>query len=239
MKLYKLKGSSRTTEVDAILKQLIALHKSAAIDGDIYLSQIFDELNPLSEKLTSAINQFHTESMLEEKDNVRDDAVRSIYFLLQGYSHHPDSLIQSAAAAIHKIFDTYGIEMIHESYAVESSLVDSMLKQFAEEESVSHISNLPGLTELIATLQDAESDFEHCRLAYEKEKAIESQRSSATQLKKEIVEIVNGKLVVYLQAMFAVDEPKYGDLVRTTAELINVNNSAVKKRKSKPETVSN
>lgn len=235
MKLLKLRGSSRTTEVDALLKQLIALHNSAAVDGDIYLSQIFDELKPLSKKMTSAINQTYTESLLEEKDSIRDDAVRSIYFLLQGYIHHPDAIIQSAAGAISKIFNSYGIEMVRESYAVESSLVDSMLKQFGEEESASHIATLPGLSELVVALLDAETDFENCRLAYEKEKASESQRSSATALKKEIVETVNGKLVLYLQAMLAVDEPKYGDLVRTTAELINVNNSAVKKRKSKPE----
>ncbi len=58
---------------------------------------------------------------------------------------------------------------------------------------------------------------------------------NATTIKKEVVNIINNNLVVYLRAMEQVDEPTYGNFARTIAQIIANNNEVVKKRRKKPE----
>jgi len=96
---------------------------------------------------------------------------------------------------------------------------------------------LPGCTEVIAALQSAQNNFETARIAYEQEKAQESTEASATKIKAEVLATINEKMVIYLRAMELVDEPNYGALTRTIAEIIADNNQAVKKRSKKPETI--
>ena len=50
-----------------------------------------------------------------------------------------------------------------------------------------------------------------------------------------MVGTINERIVVYLRAMEIVNEPMYGALARTVAEIIAENNEVVKKRRKKPE----
>ncbi len=59
---------------------------------------------------------------------------------------------------------------------------------------------------------------------------------NATIIKKEVVTVINKKIVVYLRAMFQVNELTYGNFARTIAQIITDNNEAVKKRRKKPGT---
>jgi hypothetical protein len=58
---------------------------------------------------------------------------------------------------------------------------------------------------------------------------------NATALKKEVIDVINNQLVVYLDAMMLVDEATYGAFGRTVAEIIDTTNEMVKKRRKKPE----
>ena len=114
-----------------------------------------------------------------------------------------------------------------------------MLVDLAKQKLQDAIAALSGLAEIIAELQAAQDDFEETRIAYEEEKAKEGTLENATTIKKDVVTIINDKLVVYLRAMIQVDEATYGDFTRTVAEIIDDNNEVVKKRRKKPvvETV--
>ncbi len=225
--------NSRVTEVDAVSIRMIGAYKNTTLSSDAHLVKIFSALESESVLLTSAIRRLKDESVLEEKDEVRDDNVRAVHYLTLGFMHHPDPAVKAAAEKVEKVFDNYGLSITGESYATESSLVNSLLADLAKPKLQAAIALLSGLTEIIAALQAAQTDFEETRIAYEEEKAKEGTLENATAIKKEVVAIINDQLVVYLRAMIQVDEPTYGNFARTIAEIIADNNEVVKKRRKK------
>ncbi len=230
----KLMINSRVTEVNDVATRMSGAFQNAGLP-DPYLVSTFAALDSGNTKLTLAIKRSKAESELEEKDEIRDDKVRSFYYLVQGASHHPTKEIKEAALVLLNLFDNYGLAMVGESYATESSLVSSLLLDLAKPKFQDAIALLSGCAELIAELQTAQTDFEQARIAYEAEKALEGMQDNATVVKKEVLGIINDKIVVYLRAMEQVDPAAYGVFTGTCAQMIADNNEQVKKRGKKPE----
>ncbi|MCP4987661.1 MAG: hypothetical protein GY928_16855, partial [Colwellia sp.] len=148
----------------------------------------------------------------------------------QGYAYHPSKAVQEAAVVVNAIFEEFGVGIVNESHAVESSLINALLARYAEPSVAEQIAILPGMAQLVEELRNAQDAFEQARLALDTATAQGNIDMSASELKKEMLKLVNGKLTIYLQAMAIVDEPTYGEFVRTVAEVIKSNNAAVKRR---------
>lgn len=133
------------------------------------------------------------------------------------------------------LFNNYGLAMVGESFASESSLVSSLLLDLAKPKFLDAIALLSGCAELIVELQTAQTDFEQARIACEAEKALEGMQDNAIVVKKEVLGIINDKIVVYLCAMEQVDPATYAVFTGTFAQMIADNNEQVKKRSKKPE----
>ena len=233
--IEKLKTTSRTTEVDDASVRMIGAYKKTSLNSDAHLAGIFTALESETSLLSAAIKRMKAESVLEEKDAVRDDRFRALYYLVQGLVYHPEPAIKDAAGRVSKVFDHYGLSVTGESYATESSLISSLLADLAKPNLQPDIAALTGCAELITSLQTAQDEFEATRLEYEEEKAQEGTQSNATELKKKVLVIINDQLVVYLKAMLMVDAETYGGLGRTIAEIIADNNEVVKRRTKKVE----
>ncbi len=233
--IEKLMARSRTTEVDAFLMRLIGAYKNTTLNTDAFLAEVMLSVEEKSKLLTLAVNRMKAESDLEEKDEVRDTIFRSLYYLVQGFVHHPDKTISSEATKVMAVLDRPGLSITNESYATESSLLSSLLNDLANAELQEAIKALSGCANLISALQTAADDFEATRIQYDEAKAGEGTLANATAIKKEVVKLVNDKLVVYLRAMIQVNETVYGAFARTVAEMIDSSNLVVKKRAKKPE----
>lgn len=234
--IEKIILTSRTTEVDAVSLRMIGTYKKTSLSSDAHLASIFTDLETDLVRLTSAIKRLKAVSELEEKDEVRDDKVRAIHYLLMGLLHHPDPAVQNPAKEVEKVFDSYGLSILVESYATESALITSLLGDMAKPKLQTAIAALSGCAELIAALQLAQTGFETTRIAYEEEKAEEGTLENATLIKKEVANIINDNLVVYLRTMIQVNEATYGHFARTIAQIIADNNDVVKKRRKKTRT---
>lgn len=236
--LNKLLSIARTTEVDAVSVSVIAEYDKSDWSSDAHMTGIFDLLKPASEKLTSAINRIKAESDLEEKDEQRDKKVRAIYYLLMGFMHHPDTAISSAALQVDAVFEHYGVNIVNDSYATESSLIESLLLEFSKTDLQTAIAALPGLSDLITELRNAQTAFGEAQVLFEEEKAKEGTEENASKIKKEVLSIMNDNLVVYLRAMIQVDQTKYEVFTTTVAQIIDDMNVIVKKRRKEKEPVS-
>lgn len=233
--LEKLMTNSRVTEVDAAATRMVGAYEKTSLSSDVFLADVFTQIKAILAFFVAAINRMKAESNLEEKDEVRDNALRGLYYMLLGYLHNPAQAVREAAQKLEKVFDHYGIAITGESYSTESSLMNSMLEDFAKPSLQDAIAALPGVAEQMAALQTAQNDFEAARVTWEEEKAGESTEKNATELKKEVVKLVNDKLVVYLRAMVQVNDDTYGRFARTIGEIIAENNETVKRRRTKPE----
>ncbi|WP_346863111.1 DUF6261 family protein [uncultured Draconibacterium sp.] len=233
--IEKIIFNSRTTEINAVSMRMIGGYKNTTLSSDVHLSSMFTDLESESALLTSSINRSKAESELDEKDSLRDQQVRALFYLVKGYLHHPQADVKSAAETVEKVLDRYGLNITGESYSIESSLLVSMLDDLLKQKLQDAIALLPGCAEVKTALQTAQTDFETTRVAYEEEKAHEGTEQNATTIKKAVVGIINERIVVYMRAMELVEEPTYGDLARTIATIIAENNEVVKKRRKTPE----
>ena len=182
---------SRNTEVDDASMRMIGAYKTTTLSSDPHLNGMFTNLETGTAALTAAINRSKAESNLEEKDENRDQLLRSLSDLLTGYLHYPDQAIQEAAETVDKVFEKYGLRVIGESYATESSLIASLLVDLSKQKIVDAIALLPGCSDTIASLQAAEDAFEAARIEYEQEKAAESTQANATKIKAEVLALIN------------------------------------------------
>jgi hypothetical protein len=134
-----------------------------------------------------------------------------------------------------EVFGKYGLSVVGESYATESSLIGSLLLDLAKPEYAAAVATLSGCAELIAGLQTAQTAFEQARIAYETEKAIEGMVENASLARKLVIDILNNKIVVYLRAMEQVNPETFGVFTSVCAQIIADNYEQVKKRKQKPD----
>lgn len=231
--IEKLSTSSRNTEASGSVMRLIGAYKTTTLSSDVHLEPMFTDLENESTLFIKAINRAKSESILEDKNAVRTDSLRAFHYLLIGLLHHPTKKIKTAAEAVYKIYAHYGLSIVDGGYASGSALLVSLLNDLSAEALQESISHLSGLAELIAGIQTAQTDFEQTRIGFESSKAEESTYTTATDLKKTVLDIVNDKVVIYMRAMELVDNVNYGAFARTIAEIIDDNNEQVKKRRKK------
>ena len=113
--IERLLSTSRVTEVNDAATRISGAFGESGIT-DAYLTTTFSAFDAANLELSKAIRRSKAESELEEKDEVRDTRVRSLYYLLNGFNHHPTAEIRQAATILLNIFDNYGLKMTGESY---------------------------------------------------------------------------------------------------------------------------
>lgn len=228
-----LSSRSFNTEVDGSGNQLVRAYDGTTLNTDATLEKIITPLKAFLILLSAGINRLKEKSEQTTYDDIRDDAIVALYYLLLSFSHHPKEKIKTAATSLLEIFEQYGIKMQVASYTTESSLVNSLLTDYTSPEALANIALVPQGAEYVAALQKAQSDFGNIRLSFEEARGKEGTVENATAIKKEVLNIINKQLVPYLNVMVQLEETSYGDYARTIAEIIATNNEQVKKRRNK------
>lgn len=225
--MTRLSSRLRITETDAASDALVRLFRAAGVQ-DAFLSGAFAELEGLSARLTTAIRQETADSRLDEKDAARDAAVRDLGTLIQGYTAIPVAEKKAAARRLDAVFSKYGKKIVNETYASESSLIESLLEDLGALEAEAKL--LEGVADLVATLRAAQDEF---NAANDELTAAKTARGeSATQVKKELVALVNLKIVPYLGAVGGAEA--YRDFAaKMEAEIVRAN--AASDRRTKKE----
>ncbi len=228
--MEKISRNSRVTELDSSVKRVIASYQSSDWTSDIHLTGLFNDLEVESKKLTTAIMHLKGDSELDERDDIRDEDFRSFYYLVFGLRYNPDQVIKEAAEKLFSIIGSKGLGVVDENYAVESSIIESMFEQIDAGSMIDNVEVLEGAEVLLDKLRLSQINFEKAELELETAKAKATQKLSATDIKKEMLPLFNGKVLLYLHAMSVVDEPTYGEFARTVAQIISDNNITVKRR---------
>lgn len=233
--LSKLTPQSRTTEVNTTADSMLLAYQKQSWEIDTYMLAVFTDLQTKSDELRTAIKCSKTESNLDEKDIERDGKVKALHYLILGSTHHPNSEVKAAALNLKAVFAKYGLKMIHESYTIESSLIESLLEDFSAPELQADIALVSGCAEVITNLQSDQNNFRTAHFDWEEEKAKNELSQCSTDIKKEVISIINNKIVLHLKAMQQVNKELYGKLALTVSQIINDTNQAVKKRNKKED----
>jgi len=235
MSIQILISNSRNTEVDGTTTQILQGYDATTLSTDPNMELIVGEIRPVSALMNAAIRRLKEKSEALAFDENRDQKVDALYYLLLSFSHHPDVAIRTAALSLLELFNNYGLTMKDESLTSESSLINSLLADLATPAALANVALLPQCDTYVAALQTAQADFEANRLSYEAAQAEEGTLENATMLKRQVVSLINKKLVPYLNVMEQINEATYGPYARTVAEIIATNNEIVRRRRTTDE----
>ena len=224
--MKKIRSAIRVTELDTISDIIVRLYKAdSGIAGDEYLKASMAEIESLSERITIAIKADKIASTLDEADVKRDEIIRSLGTLLNGYAVIPIADKKAAAEKLLAVFNKYkGITA--ESYANESSFIESMLKDYEASELADSIKALDGVGSYISDLRTAQDEFNKANDEFTASNV--NKNESASALKKPLLSAINDKLVPYLTAMNLANKAVYGDFIaKAEAEITKMNNSVI------------
>lgn len=230
MAMTKLHARIRSTEADSASDALLRLYKAAGLENDTFLSEAFKELESLSARLTTAIKKDVANSRLDECDSARDEAVRNLGTLIQGYAVIPVPEKNEAAKRLDATFSKYGKRIVNETYASESSLIESLLEDLGAFKSEMKI--LEGVETLVERLRHAQDEFNAANDAYIIAKSEKGE--NATEIKKTLVAFINERLVPYLGAV-RVAEPYTNFASQAETEIKRVNDAAARRSKKGAE----
>lgn len=242
MKLNKLNFNCRNAEANATIERISEAFEQSSLTANNNLKNIFAEVNPKNSTFNAAIKRIKAESDLKEKDTIRNDAHHALYYLVYGASFNPDETIQTAAVAVFKVLSHYSNSIIRQNYDTESSLMNSLLNSLAQADLQASIAALNGCAALIARLNTAEEEFEVARLNFQLQQSLEDQLPKASVLKKEVINLINEKLLPFLNGMLVSDEKAlFSTFSATVKQIISTTNENTKKRsnsnKEKKESI--
>ena len=232
--MNKLNTSVKVTELgDTALRLVKAFNAVVAVQNDAFLTKTFAEIEKQATAMTSAVKSDQALSKLEEADAQRDQAIRVLDKLLKGYENIPLENLKTHAKKLAEIFKKYGVKITGENYASQSTLINSLLGDFSATELKPSIEALAGVKEALAEIQTKQDAFAALRSDYEKAQVSQKEKSSATSLRKPLLELINKKAVPYLVAMSVAQPELFKNLTAEASEIITSTNEAIKARSKK------
>ena len=151
-----------------------------------------------------------------------------------GSRSHRNSAFRSLsahAAPLSAVFSSYGYKAATANLATESTLIDSFRKDLSAEGMRGHIEALPGMEETLAALWEAEDAFKAQNLRNTQTAVATAGQKSATELRKEILALINDKIVPYLSIMQQVSAAALGTFAQEMEKEISRANASVAARK--------
>lgn len=234
--MKRVKLDVRITVADTVSDVLVRLYKDALLenpDGDIAkdknLSEIMNDIEKQSKNITTAINRDKVSTSLEHADTKRDEFIYQLFTLIAGYAAIPIADKKAAALKLLSITSKYkGIARA--TYAQESSLIESMLEDFADSGLTSSIEMLEGVADLIKAIRIAQDEFNAASDSVTI--AFIEKGEPAYALKKPLLNAINEKLVPYITAMSAINLEYKNFSEKADIEINKANQSTSKKTKN-------
>ncbi len=235
MRIMKLINYCRVGEVGQVGGQIVQTFEEYTIEDKPVISAIIADIKDRSSALNLAWKKSEQESNLADKDATRDDKYRAFFYTVTGATYSPDAEKKAAAQRLSAIFNKYGLEAAGKNYDEESTDLISFLSDLRSAEAVADIAKIEDLSAIVSELKLAQNHFNQAVADWKMASGNDKNKSSATEIKKELVEIINGEFIPFLKVMLKRDKATFEKFAATVSQIISDKNEAVKKRKSKGE----
>lgn len=196
----KLSTHTKIADVGEVAAAIVRqFEMETALEKDAFLSPLMARIKKDGEDLTTAYKKDRFSSELDDLDRKRDNLVRNLGTAIEGYSVLPLEEYSTSAKALKAVFDKYGRAIIDENYSAESTNIKSLIGDFSLEESKAAIKALPGVSEILNMLVEAQGAFD--KASDEFTRATKSKGESATAIKKRVLSEINSELLPFLKAV--------------------------------------
>ncbi len=233
--MLKVSKNIRVTELDGLSDTLVRLFKAdGTAASDAFLNAAMAELESLSAKITTAILRSRTISTLDEADDARNEALKSLHAMISGYAAFPIAAKKDAALPLKAVYDKYSkANITRANYTSKSSMIESLLEDLSAPELSESVDALEGVSEAVAKIRSAQDEFVKASDSYLAAKAEKSE--SASTIRKPIMSLLNEKILPYLDAMVIARNENCASFVRNVEEEIRRINSIVSARSARKQ----
>jgi len=199
--MHKVRINIRAKEIDTLSKTLIELYNNdEAANKNDFIRKTFAKISELSQNITEAITHGKPTSQLSELDKTRNEAIKRLGKVLDGYKSSPIEELAQPALRLMCTFDKYGTNMIYNSFHEKSSMIKSLLTDFETEQRRNDAALLPGVNECLRLLSDAEKEFKSASANYSFGLYAARKRKNATNYRRDLLDVINKELILYLNS---------------------------------------
>ena len=234
--MFKLKTAVRIIELGALVDTIIwDYNADTKVQIDAFIKAVVAELKKINVVYTEAIMKDKTLSTLDKANTERDDAIRALQAVINGYALFPIESKRLLSIPLKAIIDKYikgGI--ISANYMSKSKMIESMMVDFAAD-NLAESKELEGVGEAIAAVRAAQDSFMSKKDDFIT--ATTNKTAPASSYKKPIMTLINNKLVPYLDAMVIAENEDCLSFANKISEEIARMNETIDRRKQ-PEAVS-
>lgn len=183
-------------------------------------------------EITTQANRKLAFSQRMKTDSVRDLRVSVIFHLVEGQTGSGDDKIAAAAIRLTDVTGRYK-GVAEKPLADESIDINSMLEELKADKCAADVALIPGLGDAITYLTSAEADFitathDYGHFTSEKGRPL-------NVIRRELLDLLNDKLLPYINMMGDLDSDNYGLLARrVNDQLLKVNANVLARRTKKP-----
>ncbi len=230
MKIKKLIAHCRVSEASAVGAQIAATFDEYTIENWPIVLEIVADIKECSSKIINAWKRDEYESDLAEKDLIRDEKCRALFYTITGACYNPDALKQAAAKRVMVIFNKYGLEMLNKSYDDESADIKSLLTDLSCAEATEDIAKIDSLSTIVSELITAQNQFDQAVTDWKIASGNGRNKKSATSMKKQMVELINGELIPLLKVLLKREKATFLPFATTVVKIINDKNRLIDMR---------
>ncbi len=203
-------------ELNTFAKRVVTLFKKHTKINVGIIAKIILAIETANGKLTNTLNtSFKTEHkpILKKLDKLRDRAFRGLRDAINACTFRLNENYNLHSEKLKAIFETHGWTLYDDPYAVESSKLESLIKDLETEELQASLTEL-NLLEWFNELKMAQTDFEN---AFQNKANDETKKDfiATTEIRPGLIENLD-ELLKQIKL-----EAKYGETFEDYVELIN------------------
>lgn len=223
--MKRLNASIRSTNIDETSHQIVEFFFMYGLETITPIKKVIDNIKKKADLLSIQIKSNIFKSSRSKFDKIRNNDIQGLFKLTEGFLYTQDTTRASAAEKVWKILNNYGLKIIRENFSSKSSLIKSMLTDLNAESLKSSLEALPDVDKQIVKLRESEAAFANADDEYINATKKDNTVKTPTELKKEIIKIINSQLLVLIEA-YLIDEPeKIMDFAAAIKRIIDEQNT--------------
>ena len=229
--MNKLSPKVQNSELDGFASSVIkAYDEDANVSKNAFVKKQMALLCESEKALNTAILQTRAHSELSELDEKRDSLFMNAKKMSEAYAIFPDAEKNALNEPLKALFDKYSkASLSSANYKSESSLIASFKKDL--EPYAENIAGLDGMKESLERFFAAEDDFLSANKKYVD--SLSAKALSASSFKKGLLELINERLVPYLNAMVISEDENCMSFAAFVDKEIDRTNAVISKRAKK------
>lgn len=235
--ISKVKTNMRAAAVNTLTARIIEMYRTnGALAADPFLANTVNRVEVRNIDLTTAIRQDKVLSALEEADLRRDAPGRALFHFSRAYLLLDD--FATSAPRYAEVLGKYGARIFDAAQDEETAYIDSLLQDLKAPEMSGVVSALPGVEKAVERLREAQEAYKRSKAQYAQTVAGEAARSTASEIRKEIVALLNTTLFPYVDALMLSNPGVYGAFAEAIDLLVDEANALIARRatiKAKPD----